>query len=129
MRLWASGSILGRRPSALARISSSSQAMVNLEFNTKVAIIRLFLFTASVLIGAAIFQALEGPHQHQEILKYRKVRKQIVRKYNISDDDAKLWAGTYQPNTPPGSQDFLEWNYGNAFVFTMVVVTTIGNVI
>ena len=27
-----------------------------------------------------------------------------------------------------GNEDFLHWNYGNSFLFAMVVVTTIGKI-
>ena len=101
--------------------------MAELEVNTKIALVRLFLFTVYVLVGAAVFQALESSHQSEEIAKIRTIRKKIVQKYNIADEDVLQWAQTYQANEPPGKEaEFMEWTFGNALVFAMVVVTTIG---
>lgn len=95
--------------------------------STKVLCIRLFLFSVYVLSGAAIFQAIESPEQVREIEKIQSTRKEILTKYNISHNDAQRWSKTFL-STSLGNEDFLEWNFGNSFLFAMVVLTTIGKI-
>ena len=93
--------------------------------STKVLCIRLFLFSIYVLAGAAIFQAIERQEHVREIERIRITRKEILTKYNITQSDAQRWSETFL-STSPGNDDFLEWNFGNSFLFAMVVLTTIG---
>ncbi|KAJ7390121.1 hypothetical protein OS493_027157 [Desmophyllum pertusum] len=93
--------------------------------STKVLCIRMVLFSVYVLAGAAIFQAIEHQEQMREIKRIQNTRTEILRKYNITENDAERWARTFL-STSLGNEDFLEWNYGNSFLFAVVVVTTIG---
>lgn len=95
--------------------------------STKVLCIRILLFSIYVLAGAAIFQAIERQEQIKEIEKIQNTRMEILRKYNISENDAARWSKTFL-STSPGNEDFLEWNFGNSFLFAMVVLTTIGRI-
>ena len=93
--------------------------------STKILLVRLVLFTAYVLVGAAIFQALESPYQLEENKRLQTIRKEILKSYNITENDARRLLQTF-PSTTFGNEDFLGWNYGNSFLFAMVVLTTIG---
>lgn len=95
--------------------------------STKVLCIRLLLFSIYVLAGAAIFQAIERQEQVREIERIRITRKEILTKYNITQNDAQRWSKTFL-STSLGNDDFLEWNFGNSFLFAMVVLTTIGKI-
>ncbi|KAL9958604.1 hypothetical protein ACROYT_G035643 [Oculina patagonica] len=85
----------------------------------------MVLFSIYVLAGAAIFQAIERQEQIKEIERIQHTRMEILRKYNITQIDAERWSKTFL-STALGNEDFLEWNFGNSFLFAMVVVTTIG---
>lgn len=95
--------------------------------STKVLCIRLFLFSIYVLAGAATFQAIERQAQVREIERIRSTRKEILMKYNITQNDEQRWSKTFL-STSLGNDDFLEWNFGNSFLFAMVVITTIGKI-
>lgn len=93
--------------------------------STKVLLIRMSLFSIYVLLGAAIFKAIESEEQVKEMDRIYNTRMEILRKYNITENDAKRWSKTFL-STSMGNDDFLQWNYGNSFLFAMVVLTTIG---
>jgi len=93
--------------------------------STKVLLIRMSLFSIYVLLGAAIFKAIESEEQVKEMDRIHNTRMEILRKYNITENDAKRWSKTFL-STSMGNDDFLQWNYGNSFLFAMVVLTTIG---
>ena len=95
--------------------------------STKILLIRIILFTSYVLLGAVVFQAIESEEQVREMDAVRSTRMEILTKYNISESDAKRWSKTFL-STSVGSEDFLQWNYGNSFLFAMVVLTTIGKI-
>ena len=112
----------------LHRRAKDLDNLMELADSTKVLCIRMVLFSIYVLAGAAVFQAIEGQEQIREIQQHRSTRMEILRKYNITAIDAARWSQTF-PSTAMGNEDFLEWNYGNSFLFTMVVLTTIGKII
>lgn len=93
--------------------------------STKVLCIRMVLFSVYVLAGAAIFQAIESEEQLKGMESILNTRMEILRKYNITENDAARWSKTFL-STSLGNEDFLEWNFGNSFLFAMVVLTTIG---
>jgi len=93
--------------------------------STKVLLIRMSLFSIYVLLGAAIFKAIESEEQVKEMDRIHNTRMEILRKYNITENDAKRWSKTFL-STSMGNDDFLQWSYGNSFLFAMVVLTTIG---
>lgn len=111
------------------RSSLSRKKYIEMEMSdsTKVLCIRLFLFSIYVLAGAATFQAIERQEHVREIERIRITRKEILTKYNITQSDAQRWSETFL-STSLGNDDFLEWNFGNSFLFAMVVLTTIGKI-
>lgn len=42
-----------------------------------------------LLIGAAVFDALEGPNNERAHEALQKIRKDFIRKYNLTDEDYK----------------------------------------
>lgn len=108
-------------------LSKTNSPKMCISDSTKVLLIRMILFSIYVSLGAFIFQAIESKEQEVEMGRIRNTRMEILKKYNISEDDAKRWSGTFL-STSMGNEDFLLWNYGNSFLFAMVVLTTIGEV-
>ena len=94
----------------------------------KVLCIRLFLFSIYAFAGAAIFQAIERQEHAREIERFRRTRKEILTKYNITQSDAQRWSKTFLSNSPGVHDEFVQWNFGNSFIFAMVVLTTIGKI-
>lgn len=95
--------------------------------SSKLLLIRMTLFSIYVLLGAVVFQAIESEPQMKEINRVRATRMEILNRYNITAEDAEKWMKTFA-STLMGNEDFLHWNYGNSFLFAMVVVTTIGKI-
>lgn len=95
--------------------------------SSKLLLIRMTLFSIYVLLGAVVFQAIESEPQMKEIDRVRATRREILNRYNITAEDAEKWMKTLA-STSMGNEDFLHWNYGNSFLFAMVVVTTIGKI-
>lgn len=104
--------------------------------NTKKLIIRIVLFLVYLLVGAAIFQAIELHYEKKlrdEFNFEDFLNNNFTVKYNISDVDIKdflqklkkaielgfdLQTGKYPPR--------FQWHFMNAFFFAGNVVTTIG---
>lgn len=104
-----------------------------LSLNTKKLIIRIVLFLVYLLVGAAIFQAIEIQHEKdkREELQFNKVRENFAVRHNISDHDMKEFLGKLKKALELGfdlqTVKFQEqWHFMNAFVFAGNVVTTIG---
>lgn len=104
-----------------------------LSLNTKKLIIRIVLFLVYLLVGAAIFQAIEIQYEKdkRKELQFTEVKKNFTDRYNISDDDMKEFLGKLKKALELGfdlqTVKFQQqWHFMNAFVFAGNVVTTIG---
>lgn len=104
-----------------------------LSLNTKKLIIRIVLFLVYLLVGAAIFQAIEIQYEKdkRKELQFTEVKKNFTDRYNISDDDMKEFLGKLKRALELGfdlqTEKFQQqWHFMNAFVFAGNVVTTIG---
>ena len=103
--------------------------------NTKKLIIRIVLFLVYLLVGAAIFQAIELHYEKKQRkeFKFEDIKKNFTHKYNISSVDMTdflqklkkaielgfdLQTGEFPPR--------FQWHFMNAFFFAGNVVTTIG---
>ena len=103
--------------------------------NTKKLIIRIVLFLVYLLLGAAIFQAIEL-HNEKNARKndpFQELKKNFTAKYNISDDDMRNFLRNLKTAIKLGFDlqqgdypDRFQWNFMNAFIFAGNVVTTIG---
>jgi hypothetical protein len=94
--------------------------------STIILVVRSTLFLVYLVVGAAVFQALERDHQRSAFQLKQKLRKAITDKYNISAPDIEEWAETYRPTFQVKGDEELEWNFGNSFLFAVVTVTTVG---
>ena len=104
-----------------------------LSLNTKKLIIRIVLFLVYLLVGAAIFQAIEIQYEkdEREELQFDKVRENFAVRHNISDHDMKEFLGKLKKALELGfdlqtAVFQQQWHFMNAFVFAGNVVTTIG---
>lgn len=77
-----------------------------------------------LLVGAAIFDALESDHEGKQNKTLTYIEDMLVRKYNISVDDRKIWQTVVIKMVPhrAGTQ----WKFTGAFYFATTVLTTIG---
>ncbi|XP_029848452.1 two pore potassium channel protein sup-9 [Ixodes scapularis] len=77
-----------------------------------------------LLVGAAIFDALESDHEGKMNKTLTYIEDMLVRKYNISGDDRKIWQTVVIKMVPhrAGTQ----WKFTGAFYFATTVLTTIG---
>jgi len=77
-----------------------------------------------LLVGAAIFDALESQAEDILRIKYQKAEETMLITYNITDDEYKELEDIvirYQPHKA-GAQ----WKFPGAFYFSLTVITTIG---
>lgn len=103
--------------------------------NTKKLIIRIVLFLVYLLVGAAIFQAIEIQYEldKRKDLEFDIVKENFTDRYNISDEDMKEFLGKLKKAVELGFDlqtakypPRYQWHFMNAFVFAGNVVTTIG---
>ena len=77
-----------------------------------------------LLVGAAIFDALESQAEDVLRAKYQKAEESMLNSYNISEKeygDLEDIVIKYQPHKA-GAQ----WKFPGAFYFSLTVITTIG---
>lgn len=103
--------------------------------NTKKLIIRIVFFLVYLLVGAAIFQAIELPHEkkRRSELQFDIIQHNFTKKYNISGEDMKCFLQKLKKALELGFDlqeaafpKLQQWHFMNAFFFAGNVVTTIG---
>lgn len=103
--------------------------------NTKKLIIRIVFFLVYLLVGAAIFQAIELPHEkkRRNELQFDIIQQNFTKKYNISGEDMKCFLQKLKKALELGFDlqeaafpKLQQWHFMNAFFFAGNVVTTIG---
>lgn len=80
-----------------------------------------------LLVGAAIFDALESKNELVERATLEDEEEEIKRKYNITDydfDNIKSMMITGKPHRAG-----IQWKFTGAFYFALSVITTIGELI
>ena len=106
-----------------------------LSLNTKKLIIRIVLFLVYLLVGAAIFQAIELQYEREQRREdeFEAVKENFTSKYNISDKDMKAFLAKLKKALELGFDlqtakypNIDKWHFMNAFFFAGNVVTTIG---
>lgn len=121
--------------SILSNSLCCSGLIMALSLNTKKLIIRIVLFLIYLLVGAAIFQAIELPNEKRERDndQFETLKENFTNKYNISNDDMKEFLEKLKKALELGydlqSAEYptrYQWHFMNAFFFAGNVVTTIG---
>ena len=77
-----------------------------------------------LLIGAAVFDALEGPHNENSYDALVSIRKDFVTKYNITEKDYKIIELLMIEKKPHKSGP--QWKFAGSFYYALVVLTLIG---
>lgn len=103
--------------------------------NTKKLIIRIVLFLVYLLVGAAIFQAIELHNEKEErkSFPFENIKESFLKTHNISDDDMNEFLKKLRKAIELGFDlqtgkfpSAFQWHFMNAFFFAGNVVTTIG---
>ena len=68
-----------------------------------------------LLIGAAVFDALEGPHNENAFEALNEVRSDIMTRYNMSEEDYKLMELLIIERKP--HRNGPQWKFAGLFYF------------
>ncbi len=77
-----------------------------------------------LLVGAAVFDALEGPHNEESLKALQHTRRQFVQKYNMTEVDYKILELLIIEKKPHKSGP--QWKFAGSFYYALVVLTLIG---
>ncbi|XP_032772294.1 potassium channel subfamily K member 9 [Rattus rattus] len=77
-----------------------------------------------LLVGAAVFDALESDHEMREEEKLKAEEVRLRGKYNISSDDYQQLELVILQSEPHRAG--VQWKFAGSFYFAITVITTIG---
>ncbi|XP_017867567.1 two pore potassium channel protein sup-9 isoform X2 [Drosophila mojavensis] len=77
-----------------------------------------------LLVGAAVFDALESETEKRRWEALQSVEDRIIRKYNISQEDFKVMETVVLKSEPHKAGQ--QWKFTGAFYYATTVLTTIG---
>ncbi|XP_024597074.1 potassium channel subfamily K member 9 [Neophocaena asiaeorientalis asiaeorientalis] len=77
-----------------------------------------------LLVGAAVFDALESDHEMREEEKLKAEEVRIKGKYNISSEDYRQLELVILQSEPHRAG--VQWKFAGSFYFAITVITTIG---
>ena len=77
-----------------------------------------------LLIGAAVFDALEGPHNDASYEALAYVRQTFIQKYNMTEDDYRIFELIIIERKP--HMNGPQWKFAGAFYYALVVLALIG---
>ena len=97
---------------------------LSMDKTTKKILIRIGMFVIYLLIGGAVFQAMEKKNHDQLREEYFHKINEFVEKYNVSEYDMAELEHLIQCN---GKHDaYTRWTFGNSVVFSGTIVSTVG---
>lgn len=82
------------------------------------------LLASYLLVGAAVFDALESDHEMREEEKLKAEEIRIKGKYNISSEDYRQLELVILQSEPHRAG--VQWRFAGSFYFAITVITTIG---
>ena len=93
--------------------------------------IQIGIFLVYIFLGAVVFQALESHNEDEEREAMLSARNHLQEKYNISQDDLKIFINKIEEIVDHGfSQHWVKrWTILGSLFFAGTVVTTIGKII
>ncbi|XP_063860446.1 potassium channel subfamily K member 9-like [Scylla paramamosain] len=77
-----------------------------------------------LLMGAAVFDALESEHERKKSDVLQKIEHQLRKNYSIKPDDFKLLETVVLQGVPHKAGQ--QWKFAGAFYYATTVLTTIG---
>lgn len=77
-----------------------------------------------LLVGAAVFDALESDFDMREKEQLQAEEKRLQGKYNISEDDYRKLETIIMEAEPHRAG--VQWKFAGSFYFAITVITTIG---
>ncbi|KAL9892737.1 two pore potassium channel protein sup-9 isoform X1 [Glossina fuscipes] len=77
-----------------------------------------------LLVGAAVFDALESETEKRRCEALQAVEKMIIKKYNITEEDFKVMETVVLKSEPHKAGQ--QWKFTGAFYYATTVLTTIG---
>ncbi|XP_012591403.2 potassium channel subfamily K member 9 [Microcebus murinus] len=107
----------GRLPRALALLAAMKRQ------NVRTVSLILCTFTY-LLVGAAVFDALESDHEMREEEKLKAEEIRIRGKYNITSEDYRQLELVILQSEPHRAG--VQWKFAGSFYFAITVITTIG---
>ena len=101
-----------------------------IEFEPKSLVIKILIYVVVLLVGAAVFMALEkekgiAATGQSEAMK---LKESLAEKYNISLIDLKQLESAFEQvaNDKAEAEKLSRWTYGNSVFFAFTIMTTIG---
>eukprot|EP00095_Tigriopus_kingsejongensis_P002013 maker-scaffold419_size176504-snap-gene-0.33 protein:Tk02013 transcript:maker-scaffold419_size176504-snap-gene-0.33-mRNA-1 annotation:"two pore potassium channel protein sup-9" len=77
-----------------------------------------------LLIGAAVFDALEGPNNEKAFEALTEVKQSMMEKYNLTEEDYRVLEVLVTEKKPHKSGP--QWKFAGSFYYALVVLTLIG---
>ncbi len=77
-----------------------------------------------LLLGAAVFDALESHNDREKRARIQTSRKRIVEKYGISDEDMEKFESAvdrWARGRKVSAEDGYQWKFAGAFYFAAIV--------